>query len=185
MSGHLGINMRSRVPLMEAAKAELAAVKDSTLAEFTTLRDKHGHPILRHGHPVRHMIGGHGGWRDQLARWLIQVRADAANQPPAWETPGRPPFVPEAPHLRVTPGIFGFDRGGWLPPRSLTLAYNGLPTAEPVGAAAQPQEVHIHVSVNAPIGSRAELDNWFTQTFDRAARQGRLTYALRRSVSAG
>jgi hypothetical protein len=40
------------------------------------------------------------------------------------------------------------------------------------------------VSVNAPVGSKAELENWFVGVMNSAARGGKLAYALRHSPSA-
>jgi hypothetical protein len=133
-----------------------------------------------HGRHVRH-AHGHPGWASGLRWWLKELGQLTAHMPAAWETP-RAPSMPLAPHLSTLAGAYSFDRGGWLP-RGLSLAWNGTSSPEPVGEAAG-GTVNVHVYVNAPIGSRAELDNWFTQTFDRAARQGRLSWAMRQSFSA-
>jgi hypothetical protein len=44
--------------------------------------------------------------------------------------------------------------------------------------------VIVNVNVSAPIGSRAELENWFTDVCNSAARDGKLTWAFRHSPSA-
>jgi hypothetical protein len=44
--------------------------------------------------------------------------------------------------------------------------------------------VIVNVNVSAPIGSRAELENWFTDVCNSAARDGKRTWAFRHSPSA-
>jgi len=54
------------------------------------------------------------------------------------------------------------------------------------GASTGPGDISVTIVIEnkGVIGSRAELDNWLSDSVDRLARNGRLTYAIRRSVSA-
>lgn len=45
--------------------------------------------------------------------------------------------------------------------------------------------LNLTVNINAPVGSKAELKNWLVDGINEAAREGKLTYALRHSPSAG
>jgi cell wall-associated NlpC family hydrolase len=73
-----------------------------------------------------------------------------------------------------------YDKGGMLRP-GLTLAYNGTGRPEQViphgGAGAG--GVHLHLTVNGPVGSQAELENWYVHTANKMARTGRLTQAVK------
>lgn len=76
-----------------------------------------------------------------------------------------------------------YDRGGTLKP-GLTLAYNGTGRPEQVLPPGGAGHVTIVIENHGVIGSEADMDKWLSRSIDRLARQGKLTYALRRSPSA-
>lgn len=80
-----------------------------------------------------------------------------------------------------------YDHGGALKP-GLTLAYNGTGRPEqvigPGGSAGGSGPVTVVVENHGVIGSQAEVRQWLNEEIDALARQGKLTYALRRSPSA-
>ena len=79
-----------------------------------------------------------------------------------------------------------YDRGGLLKP-GFTLAYNGTGQPEqviPAGRGGGGGSITIVIENRGVIGSQAETDTWLHNSIDRLARQGKLSYALRRSPSA-
>ena len=75
---------------------------------------------------------------------------------------------------------FGFDKGGWLMP-GVTLAVNKTGRPEQViphggGGAGG---VHLHLTINGPVGSQQQLEDWFVRTANKASRTGRLTQAVK------
>jgi len=80
-----------------------------------------------------------------------------------------------------------YDNGGLLKP-GLTLAMNNTGRPEqvlPPRASSGTGNVTVVIENHGVIGSQAETDRWLNDGIDRLARQGKLTYALRRSPSAG
>jgi hypothetical protein len=74
-----------------------------------------------------------------------------------------------------------FDRGGYLRP-GMNLAWNGTGRPERVGDAGN-VTVEAHLHVHGPVGSATELEAWLVKSVNKAARLGRLKYALVKSVS--
>lgn len=60
-----------------------------------------------------------------------------------------------------------------------------VPQVIPGGRSGGGVPLQMTVNINAPVGSKAELKNWLRDGIDELAREGALTYALRRSPSAG
>jgi hypothetical protein len=71
------------------------------------------------------------------------------------------------------------DAGGWLRPGWNPPMYNGTGRPEPVGAARGGGGIHLHLTVNAPVGSQRQLEDWFVMTANKTAHHGRLTQAVR------
>jgi hypothetical protein len=80
------------------------------------------------------------------------------------------------------------DRGAVLRPgpNLLVNRTGALERLVPAGHhdPAPPTELHVHLHNHGVIGNQAQLQDWLVRGIDQAARQGRLTYALRRSPSA-
>ena len=67
----------------------------------------------------------------------------------------------------------GVLRPGWNPPMFNATGRNEH--LVPAGAGA----VHLHLTVNGPVGSQAELEDWYVRTANKLARTGKLTQAVR------
>ncbi len=80
-----------------------------------------------------------------------------------------------------------FRAGGLIADRGTVLApgwnarYNGTGRPEPLVPAGGGGDIHLHLTVNAPVGSQAQLEDWFVKTANKAAQHGRLTQAVRRA----
>jgi SLT domain-containing protein len=73
----------------------------------------------------------------------------------------------------------GYDQGGWLMPGA-TLAINNTGRPEQVIPAGHGGGgVHLHLTVNGPIGSQQQLEDWFVKTANHTARTGRLAQAVK------
>jgi hypothetical protein len=174
LTGRSGINQRTLSAFRKVLAAEEKAAADPDLGSWVTMTE--------HGRHVRH-AHGHPGWASGLRWWLKELGQLTAHMPAAWESP-RPGSMPLAPHLSTLAGAYSFDRGNTLPP-GYSISYNGLGRPEAlVPADSMPAHVTIVVENHGVLGGRAEVGNWLAGEIDRLARQGRLTYALRRSVSA-
>jgi hypothetical protein len=81
-----------------------------------------------------------------------------------------------------------YDKGGWLMP-GVTMAVNNTGRPEQVipagGTAAAGGNVTVVLENRGVIGSEQELRDWLSRSINNLARTGQLTYALRRSPSAG
>jgi hypothetical protein len=72
------------------------------------------------------------------------------------------------------------DSGGWLKPGWNPPSFNGTGRPEHlVPARSGGGDVHLHLTVNAPVGSQRQLEDWFVMTANKTAHQGRLTQAVR------
>jgi len=78
-----------------------------------------------------------------------------------------------------------YDRAGDLKPGANFL-WNGTGRTEHLISrhGDTGRELHIHVHNEGVIGSQYQLQDWLVRSVNRAAKQGKLTYALRRSPSA-
>jgi SLT domain-containing protein len=75
----------------------------------------------------------------------------------------------------------GYDSGGWLP-TGTSIAVNNTGRPEqviPAGGAGADGGVHLHLTINGPVGSQQQLEDWFVKTANRASRTGRLTQAVK------
>jgi hypothetical protein len=131
--------------------------------------------------------GAHPAWDKGVQQWANSLLglATQSSPPQFLGSPGKltggvnAPWKPGdlGPVMSVPGGVLTFDRGGLLPP-GLNLAYNGTGRSETVSPAGS-GGVHLHLTVNGPIGSQNELEDWYVRTANRLARTGRLTQAVR------
>jgi hypothetical protein len=72
------------------------------------------------------------------------------------------------------------DSGGWLKPGWNPPSFNGTGRPEHlVPARGGGGDIHLHLTVNAPVGSQRQLEDWFVMTANKTAHHGRLTQAVR------
>ena len=70
------------------------------------------------------------------------------------------------------------DRGGTLSP-GFNPVWNMTGRPESLVPARGGGGVHLHLTVNGPIGSQQQLEDWFIRTANKTAQHGRLTQAVR------
>ena len=112
--------------------------------------------------------GSHAG--PQLSWMFAYIRS-------AYGTPGNA----WAKYYQHPGGVGWYDKGGWLMP-GVTLAVNNTGRPEqviPPGGTAAGGGVHLHLTVNGPIGSQQQLEDWFIRVANKTAQHGRLTQAVR------
>jgi len=68
----------------------------------------------------------------------------------------------------------GVLRPGWNPPM-----FNATGKDEHLVPAGGGGDVHLHLTVNGPVGSQSELEDWFVRTANLMARTGKLSQAVR------
>ena len=125
-----------------------------------------------------HTPGGHPGWVKGLQGALNAIAALSVArlvQNPAWN-PGN-----LGPVHTVAGGVLQFDTGRGVLPPGLSLTYNGTGRGEALStnSARGGGDVHLHLTVNGPVGSRTELESWFTGMANKLARTGQLTQAVK------
>ena len=71
------------------------------------------------------------------------------------------------------------DSGGWLKP-GFNPVWNKTGRPEHlVPSRGGGGDVHLHLTVNAPVGSQSQLEDWFIRTANKAAQHGRLSQAVK------
>ena len=132
------------------------------------------------------LVKAHPGWMKNLGIWVSRLLGMSTSPAPLFTgtTPGgapvNPPWNPGnlGASMHAAGGVQTFDRGGVLKP-GYTMAYNGTGAGEMVGGGGA---IHLHLTVNGPVGSQIELENWYVQTANKMARTGRLTQAVTRAA---
>jgi cell wall-associated NlpC family hydrolase len=74
-----------------------------------------------------------------------------------------------------------FDRGGWLQPGWNPPMFNntGRPEHLVPARSGSGGDVHLHLTVNGPVGSQQQLEDWYVKTANKMAQHGRLTQAVK------
>jgi len=158
-------------------RASLSHLGAEARAEMRTAADK----------GLSKMPGGHPLWARDLGRFLAALSTLSGTPVPApggggggTAHPPNPPWNPGnlGPSHSVPGGVLTFDKGGLWP--SGTLGWNGSGRTETVlpGGGG---DMHLHLTVNGPVGSQAELEDWYVRTANKMARTGRLSQAVKRA----
>jgi hypothetical protein len=71
------------------------------------------------------------------------------------------------------------DSGGWLKPGWNPPSYNGTGRPELLRPAGGGGGTHLHLTVNGPVGSQQQLEDWFVRTANKTAQHGRLSQAVK------
>ena len=73
-----------------------------------------------------------------------------------------------------------WDSGGWLKPGWNPPMINNTGRPEHlVPARGGGGDVHLHLTVNAPVGSQQQLEDWFVRIANKTAQHGRLSHAVK------
>jgi cell wall-associated NlpC family hydrolase len=138
--------------------------------------------------------GGHPLWAADLRKYLARISTltgtpvKAAGPPPGSvlsggvteHIPGSVKDIHLGPAHTVNGGVLKFDRGGQWPSGMLGVNTSGrTETVIPPGAGSTGGDIHLHLTVNGPVGSQAELEDWYVRTANKMARTGRLSQAVK------
>jgi hypothetical protein len=126
---------------------------------------------------LSHLPGGHPGWVKGLSGQLTSLGKLLAVQP--YNAPWAPSNL--GPVHTAAPGVETFDTGRGVLLPGMNLAWNGTGRDEALSSnrAGHGGDVHLHLAVNGPVGSQAELEGWFVRMANHTARTGKLTQAVR------